>query len=161
MRVSSVQKTRSLIAAIVAASCVTHRPNVFRSILKKHGLAAGDFPEIHAFAAKLKETKFQEFHSFSPKMIEDLDRVLETEIPQLMSELPSEKDSPETLRSKLGGDNPSSVSVPIPKVSGKFGKKDDANKGNPFGYDEADEEHYWYVRRMFLKRCSVCLRNGR
>lgn len=114
-------------------------PNVFRSILKKYNLAAGDFPEIQAFAAKLKEVKFQELAPLNTKYIDDLERVLTEEIPQLMSQLPSERDSPETLRNKMT----SPENMPIPKAAGKFGRKDDNYEGNPFGYDETDEERYW------------------
>jgi EH domain-containing protein 1 len=58
---------------------------VFRTIMKTNSLAAGDFPEIQAFAAKLNEVKFSEFASFSQKQIEELDLVLTVEIPKLMA----------------------------------------------------------------------------
>lgn len=116
-------------------------PNVFRTILKKHNLAAGDFPEIPQFSAKLAETKFSDFHSFNQKTIDALDQVLNVEIPRLMEELPSEKDSPETLREKTRGDN--IPSVPIPTTASKFGKADDSYSANPFGYDQNDEDRYW------------------
>lgn len=142
------------------AKLINDLPNVFRTILKKHSLAAGDFPEIHSFAAKLKEVKFQDFHSLQQKSIDELDQVLNTEIPQLMAELPSERDSPETLRTKLGADTPSNIDMPVPKTAGKFGKKDNDYEGNPFGYDETDQENYWYVvlfhyiRRFLRYHCS-------
>jgi Domain of unknown function (DUF5600) len=53
--------------------------------MKTNSLAAGDFPEIQAFAAKLNEVKFSEFASFSQKQIEELDLVLTVEIPKLMA----------------------------------------------------------------------------
>lgn len=59
-------------------------PNVFRTILKKHNLAAGDFPDITQFSQKLTETKFAEFHSLSQKQIDALDHALNVEIPKLM-----------------------------------------------------------------------------
>ncbi|GAX23307.1 EH domain-containing protein 3 [Fistulifera solaris] len=117
-------------------------PNVFRSILKKYNLAAGDFPEIQSFAAKLQEVKFQELAPLNQKYIDDLERVLTDEIPQLMSQLPSERDSPETLCNKMT----SPENMPIPKAAGKFGKKDDHYEGNPFGYDETDQERYWALQ---------------
>ena len=124
------------------AKLINDLPNVFRSILKKNNLAAGDFPEISSFAAKLKECKFTEFHSLQPKMIEELNTVLNVEIPQLMQELPSEKDSPETLRAKLGGETPSSTFMPVPKTAEKYGKTE-SYESNPFGVDESDHKHYW------------------
>lgn len=107
------------------------RLEVFRTILKKHNLAAGDFPEIQSFASKLGEVKFSEFSNFSQKKIDELDQVLNVEIPKLMAvskvsvlgevlalsprtvtfqELPSERDSPESLRAKMSV--PSSAPVP-------------------------------------------------
>ena len=58
---------------------------VFRTILKKYNLAAGDFPDIQAFAAKLNEVKFADFHSLSQKQIDELDQVLNVDIPSLMA----------------------------------------------------------------------------
>jgi EH domain-containing protein 1 len=117
-------------------------PNVFRTILKKHNLAAGDFPELTNFSAKLAETKFTDFHSFSQKTIDALDQVLNVDIPKLMEELPSEKDSPETLRVKMGQEN-GIPTVPIPTTANKFGRADDSNNANPFGFDQNDEDHFW------------------
>jgi hypothetical protein len=54
-------------------------------------------------------------------------------------ELPSERDSPESLREKMSGS--SLATVPIPTTEGKFGPKPSVN--NPFGFDESDEEHFW------------------
>jgi Domain of unknown function (DUF5600) len=53
--------------------------------MKTNGLAAGDFPEIQAFAGKLNEVKFSEFASFSQKQVDELDMVLSVEIPKLMA----------------------------------------------------------------------------
>ena len=115
-------------------------PTVFRTIMKKHGLSPGDFPDLAQFSAKLAETKFADFHSFSQKTIDALDQVLNVDIPKLMEELPSEKDSPETLRVKMGGNE---ASVPMPTTSSKFGKADESYTANPFGFDQNDEDRYW------------------
>jgi EH domain-containing protein 1 len=122
-------------------------PNVFRTILKKYNLAPGDFPDIGKFSEKLKEAKFSEFSTVSEKQIAELDGVLNNEIPALMEMLPSEKDSPETLKAKMAASNisGSNAPVPLPTRGDKFGKKPDENESNPFGYDEADSDHYWYV----------------
>jgi len=58
---------------------------VFRTILKKHNLAAGDFPEIQSFAAKLNEVKFSEFSTLSQNKIDELEHVLKVDIPSLMA----------------------------------------------------------------------------
>lgn len=116
---------------------------VFRTILKTYNLAAGDFPEIQSFASKLNETKFWEFSTLSEKQIEGLDTVLNHDIPALMAQLPSERDTPETLRVKMGGLRVNQSNVPTPMTANKFGKKDNGSDNNPFGYDENDEENYW------------------
>lgn len=52
--------------------------------MKTNNLAPGDFPEIQSFAAKLNDVKFSEFANFSQRQIDELDMVLNVEIPQLM-----------------------------------------------------------------------------
>lgn len=120
-------------------------PNVFRTIMKKHNLAPGDFPDINKFSEKLKDTKFSEFNSLKMEQIQLLEDCLARSIPQLMEELPSEKDSPETLRAKMndmsmGGNNPSMI--PVPNRAAKFGKPNDG-VSNPFGFGEEDQDNYW------------------
>lgn len=119
-------------------------PNVFRTILKKYNLSAGDFPDINQFSEKLKEVKFSEFSTLSAKQIDELDTVLNVDIPKLMEQLPSEKDSPEALRAKMGSSTGRSAStVPIPSYNVKYGKKQDESESNPFGYGEDDQDRYW------------------
>lgn len=117
-------------------------PTVFRTILKKHNLAPGDFPDIAQFSAKLAETKFADFAAFSQKTIDALDMVLNVDIPKLMEELPSERDTPATLRVKMGQEN-DIASVPIPTTGHKFGRSDESYNANPFGFDQNDEDRYW------------------
>jgi len=121
-------------------------PNVFRTILKKYNLAPGDFPDITKFGEKLRETKFSEFKTLSNTSIEELDRVLNKDIPALMELLPSERDDPDTLRAKMESTPVEDTVVPIPTQNAKFGKKAAVNESNPFGFDEADEDHYWALQ---------------
>ena len=114
-------------------------PGVFRTIMKKYNLAPGDFPDINKFSEKLTGVKFSEFSTLSERQISDLDVVLNVEIPKLMELLPSEKDSPETLRSKMGGEAP--AMVPVPTRAGKFGGKE-SYESNPFGVEET-QDSYW------------------
>eukprot|EP00580_Thalassiosira_gravida_P018993 CAMPEP_0201669894 /NCGR_PEP_ID=MMETSP0494-20130426/25125_1 /ASSEMBLY_ACC=CAM_ASM_000839 /TAXON_ID=420259 /ORGANISM="Thalassiosira gravida, Strain GMp14c1" /LENGTH=548 /DNA_ID=CAMNT_0048150777 /DNA_START=226 /DNA_END=1872 /DNA_ORIENTATION=+ len=118
---------------------IANMPNEFRTIMKKHNLSPGDFPEINTFSEKLKESKFSEFHSLKMEQIQLLEDCLTSHLPRLMEELPSEKDSPETLRAKLGD---ASVDVPLPTRANKFGKQSMTSQSNPFGAAE-EEEEYW------------------
>eukprot|EP00543_Licmophora_paradoxa_P012541 CAMPEP_0202476868 /NCGR_PEP_ID=MMETSP1360-20130828/93642_1 /ASSEMBLY_ACC=CAM_ASM_000848 /TAXON_ID=515479 /ORGANISM="Licmophora paradoxa, Strain CCMP2313" /LENGTH=546 /DNA_ID=CAMNT_0049104085 /DNA_START=76 /DNA_END=1716 /DNA_ORIENTATION=- len=117
-------------------------PGVFRIVMKKYNLAPGDFPDINKFSGKLRDVKFSEFSTLSEKQIKELDGVLNKDIPQLMEMLPSEKDSPETLRTKMG----TTESVPVPTRSDKFGKKGEQNESNPFGFAEDDTQNYWALQ---------------
>jgi len=62
-------------------------PNVFRTILKKYGLSAGDFPDINKFSAKLSECKFSDFNSLSEAQIKGLDDCLTVHIPKVRERL--------------------------------------------------------------------------
>jgi len=128
-------------------------PNVFRTILKKYNLSPGDFPNITSFSEKLKETSFSSFNSLQQSQIDELDNCLVRAIPVLMDELPSEKDTPETLRAKLGGGvvNPERLNVPVPTRTEKFGKKDIEGAANPFGYGAEDEDNYWALQESAEK----------
>jgi hypothetical protein len=121
---------------------INDMPNVFRTIMKKHNLAPGDFPDINKFSDKLKETKFSEFHSLKLDQIQLLEDCLSSHLPRLMEELPSEKDSPETLKAKLGAGQHDNTYVPVPTGANKFGKTDNAMVSNPFGAAE-DADEYW------------------
>lgn len=123
-------------------------PNVFRTILKKYNLSPGDFPDITSFSSKLKDIKFSDFSSLQQAQMEDLDKVLSAAIPKLMEELPSEKDTPTTLRQKMGSavSNPNAMAVPMPTRTEKFGKKDTEGASNPFGYGQEDEDNYWALQ---------------
>ena len=115
-------------------------PNVFRAIMKKYDLSPGDFPDINQFMAKLNESKFAEFNTLKDVQIAELDKVLNEDIPSLMELLPSEKDSPESLKSKIS--DPSRNEVALPVGTAKFGKKEKYD-ANPFGFSEDDEDNYW------------------
>lgn len=130
------------------AKLLADLPNVFRVVMKKYNLSAGDFPDLKTFTAKLKDVKFSEFSSLKTDLIEGLDKSMTSEIPKLMEELPSEKDTPETLRQKLGAAsvNPSSVNMPIPSGANKFGKSNDGYEANPFGFEQSNEEMYWALQ---------------
>jgi len=124
-------------------------PNVFRTIMKKYNLSPGDFPDITQFSEKLRECKFSEFAVLKESQLEALDRCLANEIPRLMEQLPSEKDTPDILRQKMGSVNllnPNAANVPVPSRSDKFGKKLDEGAANPFGHAQQEEDKYWALQ---------------
>jgi len=125
-------------------------PNVFRTIMKKYNLSPGDFPDITVFSSKLKDTKFSEFSALKEEQLTMLEKCLTVDIPKLMEQLPSEKDTPEVLRKKMGNvrvSNPTAGNVPLPTRADKFGKDPDENAANPFGFDAQNEDgNYWALQ---------------
>jgi GTP-binding protein EngB required for normal cell division len=121
---------------------IADMPNVFRTIMKKHNLAPGDFPDINKFSEKLKETKFGEFQTLKMEQIQLLEDCLSGHLPKLMEELPSEKDTPETLRAKFGSGDAVAEVVPLPTRGAKFGREEAVGAANPFGLSE-QEDDYW------------------
>lgn len=131
------------------AKLIEDLPTVFRTIMKKNNLSPGDFPDIAKFSAKLKDTKFAEFHALRDDQITMLDNCLTRDIPKLMEDLPSEKDTPEILRQKMGNAtvvNRDGANVPVPSRADKFGKNPDEDAANPFGYGQEDEGNYWALQ---------------
>jgi len=130
------------------AKLIEELPTVFRTIMKKNNLSAGDFPDIAKFSSKLKDTKFGEFHALRDDQIQMLENCLTRDIPKLMEDLPSEKDTPEVLRQKMGNAtvvNRDGANVPVPSRADKFGKTPDEDSANPFGYGQEDEE-FWALQ---------------
>merc|ERR1712226_717156 len=100
----------------------------------------------------LRDVKFADFLPFDQEQMDNLETVLNKEIPALMDLLPSEQDSPESLKAKMAA---SSIGyngggpVPLPTIvsrNGKFGKKPGQNKSNPFGFTEEDTEDFWALQ---------------
>jgi EH domain-containing protein 4 len=60
--------------------------------MKRYNLAAGDFPDIKDFKAKLEEQDFSKFAALKPQMIETADSALSIDIPRLMEALPRSVD---------------------------------------------------------------------
>ena len=129
-------------------------PNVFRTIMKKHGLSPGDFPDIAKFSIKLKESKFTEFKPLKMARVQLLEDCLNDHLPRLLEELPSEKDNPASLRAKFGEANGAGA-LPLPTRPDKFGKTDaNAAQSNPFGASGEDwalEDNAERLRKSFEK----------
>jgi len=64
---------------------------VFRAVMKRYNLAAGDFPNIEEYKSKLQEQDFSKFSSLKLPIIEAAENTLSTDIPRLMEALPRER----------------------------------------------------------------------
>lgn len=70
------------------AQLIEGLPGVFKSVLKRYNLAAGDFPDLEDFRSKLKEHDFSKFQALRPKMIDEIETVMGSDFPRLMEALP-------------------------------------------------------------------------
>ena len=67
-------------------------PLIFEQIQRATGLPAGDFPNINEFAEKLKTCDFASFKKLNTGMIEALDKMVSTELPRLMAQVPQDQE---------------------------------------------------------------------
>eukprot|EP01036_Dinobryon_divergens_P022737 gene22737-31024_t len=125
------------------AELIEALPQVFRSVMKKWGLAAGDFPDLHDFQDKLREHDFSKFNSLKPRLVEDAETVLGNDFPRLMEALPRSYDpsGSQSLASNGRDINGALVyDAPPARTSASVGKAGDEDNNpwtddasNPFG----------------------------
>ncbi|XP_028393093.1 EH domain-containing protein 1-like [Dendronephthya gigantea] len=72
---------------------ITNLGELYRKIQKEHNISPGDFPPISKFQAKLKPYDFSKLHSLKQKLIDDVDKMLQSEVTKLMSMIPRENES--------------------------------------------------------------------
>lgn len=65
---------------------------VFRAVQREHHLPFGDFPQIEVFCAAIKDYDFSKFPKPDLKMIEQMDKVLATDVPAIMNQFPTERE---------------------------------------------------------------------
>jgi hypothetical protein len=64
---------------------------VFRSVMREHGLAAGDFPDLQKFTLYVADMDWNKFPKLDLRAIESMDKVLSTDVPALMAQFPAER----------------------------------------------------------------------
>lgn len=112
---------------------------IFRSVMKKYNLAAGDFPDMNDYRSKLTEQDFTKFHSLKPKLIEDAEQVLGFDFPRLMEALPRSGESLAAQASAVAKPGDPLVYTPNPSAAAAastspFGAAEDDN--NPWGDED-------------------------
>jgi EH domain-containing protein 1 len=76
------------------ADLIANLGNTFRKVQQTQNLPPGDFPDLRAMQEKLKEYNFSKFPKWKPKLVDELDAVLSSDIPTLMSHLPNLTEDP-------------------------------------------------------------------
>lgn len=65
--------------------------SIYDRLQKEHQISPGDFPDIKKMQEVLANQDFARFHSLKPHLIENVDRMLATDIARLMSMIPQEE----------------------------------------------------------------------
>ena len=139
------------------AQLIENLSQVFRSVMKKWNLSAGDFPNLDDFKAKLAEHDFSKFSLIRQKLLDDVETVLGFDFPRLMEALPrtfssmntADPDAPPPLPSTLPtfeAPTRSHVaqatsdylppSAPAPHIPVAIAAADDNDDTNPWGLNE-------------------------
>jgi len=71
---------------------INNLPAIFEQIQRATGLPPGDFPNIEEFSKILRDCDFSTFKKLNPQMIEALDKMISTELPRLMSQVPQDQE---------------------------------------------------------------------
>lgn len=106
------------------AQLIEGLPGVFKSVLKRYNLAAGDFPDLEDFRSKLKEHDFSKFQTLRPKMIDEIETVMGSDFPRLMEALPRPDNSVVASAPEPGYQAPLVYDAPLAVASAQF---DDSN----------------------------------
>lgn len=134
MMMGHARKTKEILANL---------PGLFRSVMKKFNLPAGDFPDITDFKSKLEEQDFSKFHSLKQKYIDDAEHVMSTEFPRLMEALPRSLDSyPVNAPPPVNAP----VVFPTPPPPPSFAVDD-----NPWGADSSNAAVDWALSAHVAK----------
>jgi hypothetical protein len=114
------------------AALIDKLPEVFRSVMRKYNLAAGDFPDIEDFRAKLREQDFSKFPTLKQKLLDEIETVMSIDFPRLMEALPKPdfiNENGRQVDDKTGG--PLLFDPPKVAVASAFVDED-----NPWNSDE-------------------------
>ena len=65
---------------------------IFATIQRDSGLPAGDFPKVSDFQESLKGYDFNKFQKLNQTLIDALDKMLGTELPRLMAQVPQDQE---------------------------------------------------------------------
>ncbi|KAL5257074.1 hypothetical protein ACHWQZ_G012111 [Mnemiopsis leidyi] len=71
---------------------INNLPAIFLQIQRATGLPAGDFPNVQEFSESLKKCDFSKFKPMNQGLIDALDKMISTELPRLMAQVPQDQE---------------------------------------------------------------------
>jgi len=95
----------------------------FKKVMEKHSIPKNDFPNLKKFKKVLAKFEINKFPKMDKKTMENLNIMLNTDMPKLMSMVPNETDSGE-IESKDAMLNPFSEHEALEEVIGEWAIKD-------------------------------------
>ena len=64
---------------------------LYTQIQKEHGISSGDFPDLKDMQEKLMNYDFTKFHPLQKRLLDDVDKMLATDIAKIMAMIPQEQ----------------------------------------------------------------------
>ena len=71
---------------------IANLPKIFLQIERETDIPAGDFPNVEEFAENLKNLDIAKLQKFNQGMIDALDKMIASELPRLMAQVPQDQD---------------------------------------------------------------------
>ncbi|XP_003744278.1 EH domain-containing protein 3 [Galendromus occidentalis] len=76
---------------------------LYQQIQKEHGISSGDFPDVKDMQEKLMNYDFTKFHPLQKRLLDDVDKMLATDIAKIMAMIPQEQTEKNTDNQVNGG----------------------------------------------------------
>lgn len=122
--------------------------------MKRYNLAPGDFPDLETFKAKLAESDFSKFSSLRQNLIDEVEKVLGSDLPRFMDALPRiQSAAPAPNNGPLqfdeaGGAAPAAPAKPsrMSQIASVRASVATAVVDNPWGADDDDVGADWELQ---------------
>ncbi|CAI2354573.1 unnamed protein product [Caenorhabditis sp. 36 PRJEB53466] len=114
---------------------------IFEQLQRRHKISPGDFPDVNKMREKLWNQDFSSFNSLKPGLLEDVDRMLTTDIAQMMTRISTDQTCASAERESTNTEVKGGVFKNARETETPFGY------GRSEGFDKGADETEWIVNR--------------